>query len=754
MYCRNLILCFFVWMMAAAVTSISLAEDGDSVYHVKGETRYHLKECPRLWGDMEWYGKMSKSEAEAKGLTPLCPYCPGSTMKRPKVPHVESWVNPPPVHWTKSKEWKPERKEYIAPDSAPLVSMSPGGKLIYKPYSDKGDRILDFSQCGYMRSEIPIPDVPVVETLTPPAGRAKPVGKMAYPVGPDSRGLIQGAIDKVAKRDPDAQGLRGAVLLKKGTWYVYGGLRVLPGVVLRGEGDGEDGTVLIFHKHDRAGISLGGGGGGGKFYTTVNGMLSKEKLENGKDGAFLILENGHKFQVNPSRNPKKYNPLDYVGSKVTVYFRATKQQHGEKTIAVIRDIRVAKIEKLKEGQDGPPMLADLFLPGMELPPLPESRIADEYLPSGSIQLTLEDARGFKVGDYIEVIKTTNEKWRRDLGMGERLRHIRGGKHGYKRPWPLRTFGHPRQILAIKGNTITLDVVLPQSIAAEYGGGKVTKVSPRSKHHCGAEHLRIVSNYDKKQKSQSKQASYVNLKSGIEMSCTHGWARNCTVLHVWFSAATLSGQFNTVREVKYLKPVGPKRGGKYYPFSISGDRTFGNLVYKCYAEGGRHSFAVGAKTQGPNAYVKCTAIRDGQSEPHHRWGSGILYDSITLKDGGALAAINRGDSGSGHGWAGANVVFWNCNAENILVFDPETEGENNFAIGYTGKMKKEYDNGGLWYANTRAGYWGTPREGKYYGYAAQGNGHIESPDKPVKPGSLFEQQLVERIGKEKAAAVLK
>ena len=62
--------------------------------------------------------------------------------------------------------------------------------------------------------------------------------------------------------------------------------------------------------------------------------------------------------------------------------------------------------------------------------------------------------------------------------------------------------------------------------------------------------------------------------------------------------------------------------------------------------------------------------------------------------------------------------------------------------------------GLHYANTCAGYWGSPREGKYYGYAAQGNGHIESLDKPATPGSLFEPQLVERIGKSRAQEVLK
>jgi len=36
----------------------------------------------------------------------------------------------------------------------------------------------------------------------------------------------------------------------------------------------------------------------------------------------------------------------------------------------------------------------------------------------------------------------------------------------------------------------------------------------------------------------------------------------------------------------------------------------------------------------------------------------------------------------------------------------------------------------------------------------GNGHIESPDRPVKPDSLLIQQLIDRIGRRKAEAALK
>ncbi len=57
--------------------------------------------------------------------------------------------------------------------------------------------------------------------------------------------MIQAAIDRVSALTPDANGFRGAVLLKKGVYLVEGSLYIrASGVVLRGEGNGVDGTVL------------------------------------------------------------------------------------------------------------------------------------------------------------------------------------------------------------------------------------------------------------------------------------------------------------------------------------------------------------------------------------------------------------------------------------------------------------------------------------------------------------------------------
>jgi hypothetical protein len=625
------------------------------VYHAAGKNRAHVKDCRRMPKDPAEIAAMTTmtlAEAEAKGL-PLCSRCPGSTTEgKGNKGGLESWVKPAPDEI--------QQVEFVPNALAPLVSMGSDGKLQYKAYSAKGDQIMDWSHCGYKNSSVPIPDVPVAETLRPRLGETFQVGNMAYPQGPDSRESIQAAIDRVAAKEPNTDGIRGAVLLTKGTYYLDGGLVVRSGVVLRGEGDGKDGTVLIM--------------------TPAQG---------GGDAIHLGEPEG-------------------------------------------------KVEPVGEADS--------------------VRIVDAYVPSGSLKLTLKDASSFKPGDYVYVRKTVNQDWIDLLGMGERLRHIRGGKEGEnKRPWKPESyrFRHLRQIVKIDGNQITLDAILPQSFDQEFGSGDVYKVDVTSlATHAGVESLQIVSNYDTTVKDTGKDANFLNFKSGIGIKGAYdSWVRNCTVKHVSFAAANIASDTRqiTVRDSKNLEPVGPNRGGNRYAFNISGGTL--HLFYNCYSEDGRHDFAIGSRETGPFAFVKCTAVRGGQSEPHHRWSTGILYDNVVTKDG-TLAAINRGDSGSGHGWAAANTMFWNCDAKSIVVMDPETEGENNFAIGYRGTFNPATGTKALEYANTRAGYWGTPGEGKFYGYALMGSGYIESPDGPVKPDSLFVQQLIDRIGADQAATVLK
>lgn len=96
----------------------------------------------------------------------------------------------------------------------------------------EGNTIPDFSYSGYALSNKPIPDIPAKITVAAVDG--------------DATARIQQAIDYVSGLKPDRNGFRGAVLLEKGVYKLQGSLYLkTSGVVLRGSGASDDGTILL-----------------------------------------------------------------------------------------------------------------------------------------------------------------------------------------------------------------------------------------------------------------------------------------------------------------------------------------------------------------------------------------------------------------------------------------------------------------------------------------------------------------------------
>jgi hypothetical protein len=110
------------------------------------------------------------------------------------------------------------------------VFYDANGVLQYHSDS-RGNRIMDFSSAGYGGGGVALPQVAAKVTVSPSGG--------------DDTTAIQAAINQVAAMAPDANGFRGAVLLKPGTFHTSATLTITTsGVVLAGSGSGDGGTIV------------------------------------------------------------------------------------------------------------------------------------------------------------------------------------------------------------------------------------------------------------------------------------------------------------------------------------------------------------------------------------------------------------------------------------------------------------------------------------------------------------------------------
>jgi hypothetical protein len=139
------------------------------------------------------------------------------------------------------------------------------------------------------------------------------------------------------------------------------------------------------------------------------------------------------------------------------------------------------------------------------------------------------------------------------------------------------------------------------------------------------------------------------------------------------------------------------------------------VQRCSGDSARHDFAVGSRVCGPNVFLDSKAGTSyATSEPHHRWSVGGLFDNVHAD----IAFQDRQYYGSGHGWAGANYVAWNCEGELVCQKPPTAQ---NWSFGQIGKKLPG-------------------------AFAPREDGHWESLGKHVVPRSLYLAQLAARTAR--------
>ncbi len=107
-----------------------------------------------------------------------------------------------------------------------------------------------------------------------------------------------------------------------------------------------------------------------------------------------------------------------------------------------------------------------------------------------------------------------------------------------------------------------------------------------------------------------------------------------------------------------------------------------------------------------------------------WATGLLFDSCMSR---MFHVQNRNTSGTGHGWAGAQTMFWNVLATDAIRCDA-SKGSMNWSVGSVGSKKQ-----GTWAPEEPFGY-------------------FESHGKPVAIRSLYLAQLADRLGDKAVKAV--
>lgn len=295
-------------------------------------------------------------------------------------------------------------------------------------------------------------------------------------------------------------------------------------------------------------------------------------------------------------------------------------------------------------------------------------ITNSYVPIGTKQITVASGHTFAIGDKVFVHRIPNDAWINLLGM-----NLLTTIDPLDVNWTAAAYDmdSERKIVNINGNVISLDAPIMDVIDPIYSTGELVKFTDSRIQKCGIENMRISSTY----------VSSTDENHGWEAvsfdKIYNAWAKNLEVYYFGYSAVHINSDasFITVDNCKMLDAKSTIDGGRRYSFNIDGQRS---LVQNCTTRNGRHDYVNGSRTCGPNVFYNSTAaIQNSDIGPHHRWATGILFDNLTGT--GNMNVQNRLVMGSGHGWSGGQIMFWNCTAARMVIQDPPGD-EINWAIG--------------------------------------------------------------------------
>ncbi|WP_442483306.1 dockerin type I domain-containing protein [Aeoliella sp. SH292] len=307
-----------------------------------------------------------------------------------------------------------------------------------------------------------------------------------------------------------------------------------------------------------------------------------------------------------------------------------------------------------------------------------STIVDKVVPAGSKSFTLASTTGWSAGDKVVIHRPATQEWIDFMGMDDL------GTKSDVLPWtPDEGRYHQyyeRTIVAIdeSQNRVFLDAPLAHSLEQRFGGGTMSSYTHNRISNIGIESIRGDG-----QKVVVSATNEDHANDFVRMnSVENAWVYDITGEHLINGtvALTTSSKSITVRDAVSVDPISELTGGRRYPFGNQGQM---NLMEDVRSDRGRHDFVNNSPSRGPNVFLDAVATNSySDSGPHQRYSTGTLYDNVTTNNG--LNVQNRYDSGTGHGWAGANMVIWNSEAGNLAVQNPP--GSQNWLVGSEGTVR--------------------------------------------------------------------
>lgn len=307
-----------------------------------------------------------------------------------------------------------------------------------------------------------------------------------------------------------------------------------------------------------------------------------------------------------------------------------------------------------------------------------TNIVDKVVPAGASSFTVQSTANWNPGDKVVIHRPATQEWIDFIGMDDL------GTKSDVVPWTPEEARYQqyyeRTIVAIDEarNRVFLDAPLAHSLEQRFGGGTMASYTHNRINNIGVESIRGDG-----QKVFVSSTNENHANDFIRMnSVEDAWVHNITGEHLVHGTVKLEVQSKsiTVRDAASVDPISQITGSRRYPFNIQGQLS---LMENVRSDRGRHDFVNNNPSRGPNVFLDAVATNSySDSGPHQRYSTGTLYDNVVTNDG--LNVQNRYDSGTGHGWAGANMVIWNSQAADFVHQNPPAA--QNWLVGSTGTLR--------------------------------------------------------------------